>query len=61
MTGDQLKELRESIGLSRTQLAQHLGVDIAIVARMEAGHIRVEPAVADAIRNLRVAPPPPSS
>jgi DNA-binding transcriptional regulator YiaG len=49
---DRLRELREEVGLSQSDVARHLGVDASRVSRWEAGLARPRPAHAVALLEL---------
>lgn len=52
MTGLQVRELRESMGLSRMEMALKLGVSYFTVAKWEGGHTHPSPMAQKQIERL---------
>jgi transcriptional regulator with XRE-family HTH domain len=52
MTGEELKECRERLGLTQEQLAQEIGVHVMTVSRWERGARKIQTPVEKLVREI---------
>jgi len=58
MNGEQIRKLREVLGLSQQELAVKVGVSVSSVHRWESGKTRPHPLAVEKLKALEPAPQP---